>query len=321
MAIVSEVNSNGTIETISGDWGGEGAGETRFSSTSSVVANAAYPSKDGSSPSVMGGMTISGYISPVGLGANISHEDSNHVMQKNTAANFTPVIAAARFAERLEKSEADFYASWAKTVYQYWRREAVETESDGSLFVRDSIQNGKWQSEYFTYNQGVGIGAALELARLTAKTNPIESAAYLADAHRMADFLVNHETIDVSGLGPVLIDGGGSHPSSGLNSNGDGSVVDAFKGIAYRYLTELYSYDAGLPAGQRSPEYATYKKVLTASYEGILNRARNTNQHEIGFRWDLSVSKQQQRTFVNQGSNVSAVMAVQLFAQTFPSGS
>jgi hypothetical protein len=66
VAIVTQVNSDGTIETASGDWNGQSGTEAQFSSTSSVVLNSpAYAGTVGTSPGVMG-MTISGYISPVG---------------------------------------------------------------------------------------------------------------------------------------------------------------------------------------------------------------------------------------------------------------
>jgi hypothetical protein len=129
---------------------------------------------------------------------------------------------------------------------------------------------------------------------------------------------VTYEVINVSGLGPILSDGG-DKPFSGVDSKGNGTVMDDHKGIAYRYLMELYNYDTSLPASQRSPEYSTYSSVLHASYEGILTLARDTKVHEIGFRWDLPVSKQEKGTFISQSSNASAVMAVELFAETFPS--
>jgi len=67
VAIVTSVRSNGTIETVSGDWNGQSGSEAHFSSTSHVVLNApAYGDAIGSRPAVMG-MKISGYISPVGL--------------------------------------------------------------------------------------------------------------------------------------------------------------------------------------------------------------------------------------------------------------
>lgn len=66
VAIVTQVNADGTIESVSGDWGGQSGTEAQFSSTSHVVLNSpAYDGTVGGTPSVIG-MTISGYISPIG---------------------------------------------------------------------------------------------------------------------------------------------------------------------------------------------------------------------------------------------------------------
>ncbi len=66
VAIVTQVNGNGTIESASGDWAGQSGSEAHFSSTSHVDLNApAYPGVVGSHPGVIG-MTISGFISPAG---------------------------------------------------------------------------------------------------------------------------------------------------------------------------------------------------------------------------------------------------------------
>ena len=67
VAIVTQVNSDGTIESVSGDWNGDSGSEATFSSTSKVVLNTpAYASTVGGTPGVMG-MTISGFIAPTGL--------------------------------------------------------------------------------------------------------------------------------------------------------------------------------------------------------------------------------------------------------------
>ncbi len=67
VALVSKVNADGTVETVSGDWGGQDGSEAYFSSTSHVILNApAYRGAVGSYAGIMG-MTISGFISPVGL--------------------------------------------------------------------------------------------------------------------------------------------------------------------------------------------------------------------------------------------------------------
>lgn len=66
VAIVTQVNGNGSIETASGDWAGESGSEAFFSSTSHVILNApAYYGGVGSYAGEMG-MTISGFIAPSG---------------------------------------------------------------------------------------------------------------------------------------------------------------------------------------------------------------------------------------------------------------
>jgi MYXO-CTERM domain-containing protein len=66
VALVTQVNADGTIETVSGDWNGQSGSEATFSSTSSVVLNTpAYAATEGTAPAVMG-MTISGYVTAVG---------------------------------------------------------------------------------------------------------------------------------------------------------------------------------------------------------------------------------------------------------------
>ncbi len=67
VAIVTQVNTDGSIETASGDWGGESGSEAHFASTSHVVLNSpAYPGTVGSTPSIIG-MKISAFVSPSGI--------------------------------------------------------------------------------------------------------------------------------------------------------------------------------------------------------------------------------------------------------------
>ena len=69
VALVTQVNANGTIESVSGDWGGQSGSEATFSITSHAALNApAYWSGVGSVPGIIG-MRISGFISPAGTGA------------------------------------------------------------------------------------------------------------------------------------------------------------------------------------------------------------------------------------------------------------
>jgi hypothetical protein len=69
VAIVTQVNTDGTIETVSGDWNGMSGSEAHFASTSHVVLNSpAYPGTVGTAPGVMG-MTIVSFVTPSGITA------------------------------------------------------------------------------------------------------------------------------------------------------------------------------------------------------------------------------------------------------------
>jgi hypothetical protein len=64
VAIVSWVYSNGTVNTISGDWGGVGTNETEFASTSHVDRNAPYAPTIGTVPWDMG-LQVYAIVGPV----------------------------------------------------------------------------------------------------------------------------------------------------------------------------------------------------------------------------------------------------------------
>jgi hypothetical protein len=67
VAIVTEVHDDGKIVTVSGDWNGKSGSQAYFASTASVVVNKpAFPGYTGAWAGPVG-MTISGFISPVGI--------------------------------------------------------------------------------------------------------------------------------------------------------------------------------------------------------------------------------------------------------------
>ena len=72
VAIVSKVNHNGTIETISGDWGGHGSSESAFAGSAHAAHNTpAYHSAVDTHPNIMG-YWILGYTAPAGLNDPVS---------------------------------------------------------------------------------------------------------------------------------------------------------------------------------------------------------------------------------------------------------
>jgi surface antigen len=67
VALVTQVNPDGKIVAVSGNWGGKSGSQAYFSSTSKVTINQpAFPGVVGTTPGVIG-MKISGFISPTGI--------------------------------------------------------------------------------------------------------------------------------------------------------------------------------------------------------------------------------------------------------------
>ena len=149
----------------------------------------------------------------------------NQLDYKNTPANAPAIIFAARLY-MLEKNEADL--ATAKRLYTWLKK----TLLDPSGIIWDGINgdgDGKISKWKFTYNQGVFIGAALELYHAT------KDAAYLTDAVNTA----NATMVDTD------ISPGGILKSEG---QGDGGL---FKGILVRYMT-LLALDADVNEADRT---------------------------------------------------------------------
>jgi predicted alpha-1,6-mannanase (GH76 family) len=144
---------------------------------------------------------------------------------KNTPANGPACILAARLYERFS-DPADL--AWAQRIYNWEKTTLVDA---GTGFVYDGINangDGVLNTSFrFTYNQGLFIGAALELFTATGQNS------YLNDAVRTALNVLNDPTLTSSG---ILKDEG----------QGDGGL---FKGVLVRYMTQLIlnkSVDAGV---------------------------------------------------------------------------
>jgi predicted alpha-1,6-mannanase (GH76 family) len=134
---------------------------------------------------------------------------------KNTPANAPAIIFACRLYA-LKKNDADL--TLAKSLYT-WLSATLVDPSSGIIW--DGINgdhDGQISKNKFTYNQGVYMGAALELYHVT------NNADYLADAVRNAKATINDTDISPGGL---------------LKSEGQGDG-GLFKGILVRYLTLLY---------------------------------------------------------------------------------
>jgi len=135
---------------------------------------------------------------------------------KNTVANAPASILSSRLYQRFKRSD-DF--KWAYKIY-HWNKEHLVNPKTG--FVWDGINRlGDEKIDYdwkYTYCQGVFIGAAIELYRITG------DSAYLSDAVHTAETAAKHFVDSETGM---------------LLNEGEGDCA-LFKGIFVRYLYELF---------------------------------------------------------------------------------
>lgn len=172
---------------------------------------------------------------------------------KVTAINAGAVISASRLYQAT--NDASFLA-FGQKVYAYWSTYMVDPAS-GHVF--DGIDNAgtintAWS---FTYNEGLFIGAVVELARATG------DASNLPLAHKVASYMMAKE-IETTSLGTILSDG---------KCSGDGEM---FKGIGARYLGELYAADRS---------HTEYRDFLVRSADAAWTLARDPASGNVSCDW------------------------------------
>jgi predicted alpha-1,6-mannanase (GH76 family) len=150
---------------------------------------------------------------------------------KNTPANAPASIIASRMYQLNRKGED---LDWAKKIYQWQKTNLVDPVSG---LVWDGLDasgtNKDWK---FTYNQGVYIGAGVELYKITG------DAVYLTDALRTANNALGSEFTNSN----IMKDEGG----------GDGGL---FKGILVRYMMLLIT-DGNISSSDAS-KYVNFLKL------------------------------------------------------------
>jgi predicted alpha-1,6-mannanase (GH76 family) len=179
--------------------------------------------------------------------------DAAHT-QKATASNGGPVITAVRLHAR---TGGAVYLAFAERAYEYWRRTMVDADS---YQVFDHVDpSGAITRWSFTYNEGVMIGAAVELYRAT------QEARYLEDARGYAARMRSAQTVEGS-AGAVLYDG---------TNEGCGGDCQQFKGIGYRYLDLLERFDP-------DPEI---RALLQSSARSLWTVARDPQSGSFSTNW------------------------------------
>jgi predicted alpha-1,6-mannanase (GH76 family) len=200
--------------------------------------------------------------------------------QKATAANAGGALSAAMLYRRTTSAP---YLNFAKQVYSYWQSHMVNPTS---YQVADHLQpDGTKIWWKFTYNEGLTIGASLELNEATG------DASYLTNAHHIASFMVADEVVPTR-FGNVLYDGADS------GCTGD---CAQFKAPAFRNLMRLYAKDT---------TKIQYYRVLKASADAVWNLARDTNSNLFASNWAGP-----EESTAEQGQDNAACAAINLFAE------
>lgn len=204
--------------------------------------------------------------------------------QKATAANAGAALAGARLFQRTGNG---IYLDFAQQVYGFWRSNMVDSVSSQVCDHMNTDGTKVWWR--FTYNEGLMIGASLELYLATS------NASYLTFAHRFAGYMTTYE-VAITAYGRVLSDG---------DNAGCGGDCHQFKGPAYRYLSRLYVQD---------PSHLAYYAVLKASADAIWNLARDTNAATFSVSWAGPA-----QSTVDEAQDNAACMALNRFALLFGS--
>jgi predicted alpha-1,6-mannanase (GH76 family) len=177
--------------------------------------------------------------------------DAAHT-RKTATANAAAAIAGAALFERTQISA---YLSFAQQVYDYWASNLVDpTTHQVANFIAPpagGATTGAVDRTKYTVNEGLMIGAAVEIAKATQDTST------LALAHQIAGFMLANETATAPQLGAVLSDGD------------DTTCLEdcpQYKGIAARYVGALYASDT---------THAEYRDLLLRSAGAAWTVARD----------------------------------------------
>jgi predicted alpha-1,6-mannanase (GH76 family) len=199
---------------------------------------------------------------------------------KNTPANAPVAILGARLYQ-LDRNPDDL--AWAIKIYDWEKRTLVDPTTGAVWDGINRLGNGQIDKDWrFSYNQGVFLGAGLELYRAT------QQGSYLDDANRTAAFVLNDSQLSPGG---VLKDEGA----------GDGGL---FKGILVRYLAQL----ATEPAVSATTR-ARYVSFLKFNGESLYRKGMRKSDYLFNTNWTT-----QPGGSVDGSTQMSGVMMFEVMA-------
>ncbi|WP_379131837.1 glycoside hydrolase family 76 protein [Paenibacillus sp. sgz500958] len=210
------------------------------------------------------------------MGGGIAWQKSQ-LDYKNTPANAPAVILASRLYQSFGDEED---LKWAHKLFNWQKEHLVDPVTgfvwDGMNRAGDGLIDKDWK---YTYNQGVYIGAAVEMYRITKDLN------YLEDARRTFAAAVRELTAHHLGILPD-------------EGTGDGGL---FKGILVRYAAELVKAD---------PAAAESEAFLRRNAERLWESGRLAEDVLFGTDWTIPPSAP-----VQLSSQLSGMMLLEQMAE------
>ncbi|WP_207533587.1 glycoside hydrolase family 76 protein [Desertivirga arenae] len=162
---------------------------------------------------------------------------------KNTPANAPAIILACRLYETQKRAED---LQTAQALYTWLKNTLVDPNSGQVWDGINSKNDGAIDKNVYTYNQGVFVGAGLELYKNTGNN------MYLVDAVKTANNILADANVSPGGL-------------LKNENQGDGGL---FKGILVRYLTLL-----ALEPAVKESDRTNYIKFLKYNAETFYTKA------------------------------------------------
>lgn len=204
-----------------------------------------------------------------------------------TASNAGPVITAVLLWKLTQKQQ---YIDFAQKNYAFWRDQMV---NKSTYQVYDQIlANGQVDTTAFSYDQGLMIGAAVELYKVT------HQESFLNEARAYADYMMNF----MSSQNGIMIE---QLCLTRLSECITWKDVAQFKGIAFRYLVELLKVD---------PQNTQLRDYLDQTAHAIMSpQSFDSNSGRFAFEWDGRVTPQ---TGYYQTAN-SSVLALSAYATLY----
>jgi predicted alpha-1,6-mannanase (GH76 family) len=201
---------------------------------------------------------------------------------KNTPANAPAAILAARLYQQFGD---DKDLQWAVKIYQWQKANLVDPVTgivwDGKNRQGDGQIDKNWQ---LSYCQGVFIGAALELYRMTKDKTYLDDITRVV--HATKEKLVNPAT--------------GTLPDEGDRDGG------LFKGILIRYLGELIL---------QVPTQDEARQILFQNAESLWTKARDPLRNVFSQTWTAKPE-----IVVELSTNLSGVMLLEQMAMAEKNG-